>query len=120
LALDTQKGSGPDGISSLILKKIGLVVKRPLAIQFNFSLLSGVFPCMWNESYIVSLFKSGAKKKIPNYRGISIILVIPKLFEKLVCDVFTPIISPLISNEQHGFVGGCSTLTSLVEFSNLA
>jgi phenylalanine-4-hydroxylase len=41
---------------------------------------------------------------------------IPKLFEKLVCDVITPIIRRLISDEQHGFVGGRSAVTSLVEF----
>jgi hypothetical protein len=32
--------------------------------------------------------------------------------------VITPIIRPLISDEQHGFVGGRSMVTSLVEFSN--
>jgi hypothetical protein len=34
LALDTQKVPGPDGISPLILKKIGLVVKRTLVTYF--------------------------------------------------------------------------------------
>jgi hypothetical protein len=42
--------------------------------------------------------------------------VIPNLFEKLFCDVVTPITRPSISDEQHGFVGGRSTVTSLVEF----
>jgi hypothetical protein len=35
LALDMQKGPDPDGISPLILKKIVLVVKKPLAILFS-------------------------------------------------------------------------------------
>jgi hypothetical protein len=35
-----------------------------------------------------------------------------------VCDVDTPIIRPSISDEQHRFVGGRSTVTRLVEFSN--
>jgi hypothetical protein len=117
LALDTQKGPGPDRISPLILKKIELVVKMALTILFNLSLLSGIFPWVWIESYVVPLFKSGAKRNISNYLGISI-LSYPKLFEKLVCDVITPIIRPLISDEQHGFVGGRYTVTSLVEFSN--
>jgi hypothetical protein len=62
LALDTQKGPGPDGISPLFLKKIVLIVKKPLAVLFNLSLLSGVFPCVWKESYVVPLFKSGDKR----------------------------------------------------------
>jgi hypothetical protein len=64
------------------------------------------------------LFKSGDKRNISNFLGISFLSAIPKLFAKLVCDVITPIIRPSISDEQHGFVGGRSTVTSLVEFSN--
>jgi hypothetical protein len=118
LALHTQKSPGSDRVSPLFLKKILLGVKKPLAVLFNLSLLSGVFPCVWKESYVVPLFKSGDKRNISNYRGISILSAIPKLFEKLVCDVVTPIIRPSISDEQHGFVGGRSTVTSIVEFSN--
>jgi hypothetical protein len=48
LALDTQKGPGPDGISPLILKKIVVVVKKPLAVLFNLSFnmrVEGVVRC---------------------------------------------------------------------------
>jgi hypothetical protein len=55
-ALDTQKGPEPDGISPVILKKIVLDVNNTLAILFNLSLLSGVFPCVWKESYVIPLF----------------------------------------------------------------
>jgi hypothetical protein len=47
----------------------------------------------------VPLFTSGDKKNISNYRGISILSAIVKLFEKLACDVITPIIRPSISDE---------------------
>jgi hypothetical protein len=57
---------------------------------------------MWKESYVVPLFS--------NYYGISILSAIPKHFEKLFCDVVTPIIRPSISAEQHGFVDGRSTV----------
>jgi hypothetical protein len=76
-------------------------------------MLSGVFLCVWKELYVVLLFKSGAKRNISNYRGISILSAIPKLFEKLVCDVIIPIICPSISDEQHSFVGSRSSVTSL-------
>jgi hypothetical protein len=55
-ALDTQKGLEPDKISPLILKKIILDVKKPLAVLFNLSLLTGVFPCVWKKSYVDRLF----------------------------------------------------------------
>jgi hypothetical protein len=118
VALDTQKGPGPDGISLQILKKIVLVVKKPVAILFNLSLLSGVVQCVRKESYVVALFKSRDNINILKYRRIPILSAIPKLFEKLVCGGFTPIIRPSISDEQHGFVRSRSTVTSLVEFSN--
>jgi hypothetical protein len=111
LALDTQKGPGPNGICPLILKKIVLLVKKPLAVLFNLSLLSEVFQCVLKELYVVPLFK----RNISNYRGISNLSAISKLFEKIVCDVVTPIIRPSISDEQYGSVGGRSTMTSLVE-----
>jgi hypothetical protein len=60
--------------------KIELVVTKPLAILLNLSLLSGVFPCVWKESYVVPLFKRGDKRNVSNYRGISILSAIPKLF----------------------------------------
>jgi hypothetical protein len=91
--LESQNGPGPDGISPLILKKIVLDVKKPLFVLFNFSLLSGVFPCVWKE-YVVPSFKSGDKRNISNYRVISILSAIPMLFEKLVCDVITSFIRP--------------------------
>jgi hypothetical protein len=66
---------------------------------------------LWKESSVVPLFKSGDKRNISKYREISFLFAIHKLFEKLVCDVVTPIIRPSISDEQHGFVGGRSTVT---------
>jgi hypothetical protein len=85
-----------------------LVVKTPLVILFNLSLLSGIFPCVGKESYVVLLFNSGDKRNISNYRRISFLSAIPKLFEKLVYDVITPIIRSSISDEQHGVVCGRS------------
>jgi hypothetical protein len=73
---------------------------------------------VWKDLYVFPLFKSGDKRNISKYHGISILSAIHKLFEKLVGDVITPIICPLSSDEQHGFVGGRSAVISLVEFFN--
>jgi hypothetical protein len=68
------------------------------------------------EGVVRCPYKCGDKRNILNYRRISILSAILKLFEKLVCK--TPIIRPSISDEQHGFVGGRSTVTGLVKFAN--
>jgi hypothetical protein len=44
------------------------------------------------------------------YRRISILSAIPKLFEKMVCDRTTPFVRPVISDAQHGFDKGRSTV----------
>jgi hypothetical protein len=36
----------------------------------------------------------------------------------MVCDKLIPVIRPRISDAQHGFLKGRSTVTNLVEFSN--
>jgi hypothetical protein len=56
-----------------------LVVKKSYTVLFNLSF--GVFECVWKESYVVPLFKSGDKRNISNYRGISILSATPKLLK---------------------------------------
>ncbi len=51
---------------------------------FNKSLASGVFPDIWKIALITPIFKSGDRKDVTNYRGISILSLISKIFERLV------------------------------------
>jgi hypothetical protein len=52
------------------------------------------------ESFIVIIFKSDEKRDISCYCGISILSVIPKLFEKMVCHKLPTVIRPRISDTQ--------------------
>jgi hypothetical protein len=67
---------------------------------------------LWKEYFVVPIFKSG-----DCYRRISILSAILKLFEKMVWDRVTPVVRPVISNTQHGFVKGRSIVTNLVQFT---
>ena len=79
---------------------------------------NGHFLDEWKVSYINPIFKSGDKKKVTNYRPISKLSTIPKLFDKIVKNKLYEIIKCHISNFQHGFISGRSTTTNLACFSH--
>jgi hypothetical protein len=64
----------------------------------------------------VPLFKSGDKRNVSCFWGISILSAIPQIFEKMMCDKVTTVVRPVISDAQHGFVKGRSTVSNLVQF----
>jgi hypothetical protein len=63
--------------------------------------------------------KSGDKRDVSCYRGISILLAIPKLFEIMACDRITPVVRPVISDAVFisSFVKGrCQYLSPIYEW----
>lgn len=118
LLLDVNKGLGPDGVPPLLLKKCANAFAFPLKLLFNKSLQTGVFPSCWKMSYVTPIFKSGARSKIENYRGILILPTIAKFFESLVCKFLYSRLLNNLSVKQHGFLKGRSTTSNLLEFSN--
>jgi hypothetical protein len=96
LELDEQKNPGPDGISPSILKKlvsVGNLIDLVNLIDWHFSCCLESILC--HSDFQEWLFSC--------YREISILSVIPKLFEKMICDQITPITWPQISVMQHSF-----------------
>ena len=80
-------------------------------------------PDFWKTSCIVPLYKGrGARDEIVNYRRISLISVRPicKIMESVIKIKLMDhcILNNLISNIQHGFLSGKSTITNLLELSN--
>ena len=74
---------GPDNISSFFLKLGSNILIYPLTIFFNFCVECGIFPDTLKTSKVISIFKSGDKTDLNNYRPISLLPVIAKIFEKL-------------------------------------
>ena len=91
-----------------------------LSAIFNRSLSMGIYPDDWKMARVLPIFKSGDKDDIGNYRPISIISAIAKVFGRLVHDQFYTYLSSnqLINPYQSGFRSTFSTLTSLLESTN--
>jgi hypothetical protein len=118
IGLDVNKGAGPDMLSPLILKKCAPHITKPLTILFNWSLGNGHFPSIWKRAHITPIHKSGDKADVRNYRPVSILSPVSRIFEDIVKDHLLCFMRPIILSEQHGFVRNRSTSTNLLEYSN--
>lgn len=109
---------GPDGICNYFLKRCSPSLSYPLAILYHRSMLSGCFPSLWKKSYVLPLHKSGKLDDVRNYRPISCLPGISKIFESIVTDRLFEAFKNYISPEQHGFFSGRSTETNLLVYSD--
>jgi len=105
---------GPDLISRIFFMRCKYVIAPPLCYIFNLSLDSGVFPDYWKSSLISPIHKGLDPSNILNYRPVSLLSILPKLFEELVSKKIIPILNSCIINEQHGFISSRSTTTNLL------
>ena len=76
-------GAGWDGIAPVVLKSVANHLATPLSKLFNKSITEGVFPAELKIAKVVPIFKGGDPSNFNNYRPISILSTLSKLFERL-------------------------------------
>ncbi len=115
--IKTAKSFGVDNVSSYFLKLALPLIENSLAMLFNTSIETSLFPDSWKVARVTQIFKSGEKTDKSNYRPISVLPVISRLFEKLVFDQLYQYMTDndLFSPEQSGFRKLHSTLTCLLK-----
>ena len=80
---DLSKASGPDCFPVVVLKNCELELCYILAELFNKCLKESCFPDCWKVSSAVPVFKNvGKKPTAKNYRPVSLLSVVSKVFEK--------------------------------------
>ena len=87
--------------------------------MFNTILNSGVIPTEWTLGQLTSIFKNkGDRKKATNYRGITILSCLSKLFTSVLNDRLTKWVTDknIIGPEQTGFRKGFSTVNHVFTF----
>jgi len=116
--LSGDKSIGPDGLSGEFLYMLKSVLSYPLSFLFRKSLDEGIYPDILKLSTVKPIFKSGDKSNVANYRPISLLGHIAKLFDSLVLKSIGPAVSSILIDEQHGFRPGRSTNTCNIVFSS--
>lgn len=113
-SLDTNKGSGFDGVSAIFLRQCADILAEPLNEIFSQSLNECIYPDTFKIGQITPIYKAGKKDDVRNYRGVNIVPMIAKVFDRLVYQQLKVIIQPRISTSQHGFLPSRNIDTNLM------
>jgi len=108
------------GMSTSLLKEIKLCIIAHLNYLINRCFKEGVFPKELKKAKVIPVFKKGDKGNANNYRPISILPVLSKVFETIVKDRLLDYLSinKMLSNFQHGYLVGKSTITAITQVMN--
>jgi Reverse transcriptase (RNA-dependent DNA polymerase) len=112
------KSSGPDKLPVSFLKRCARPLAKPLAALFNRCLLEGIFPELWKLAHVTPVLKNGNKHDVLNYRAISLLCIISKVFEGFLHRHLYRHCSQHICSPQHGFLNGRSTTTNLCIYAD--
>ena len=83
--MSASRAVGVDGVPLLAVKKCFPVIGCHLLHVINFSISSCTFPSAWKIARVTPVFKSGDWSDLNNFRPISILSVLSKIAEKVVC-----------------------------------
>ena len=78
------KATGLDRISAELLRVRPDLIAESLCAIFNRSINTGIFPTDWKSLKVIPFFKKGERRDLNNYRQIAIILVVAKIFGRII------------------------------------
>ena len=115
-SMPSKTASGPDGISSQMLKISASSVAPQFSALFNLSLSSGSVPTDWKLSNITPVYKAGDPSLVSNYRPISLLSLPSKILERIVHNKLLDYLlsNSLLSRSQFGFQPSSSTQEALI------
>ena len=121
--IKNNKAAGPDGIVGEAIKGSMHSSTKILHKLFERIWQTEVFPKDWKEGHIVKLPKKGNQQECGNHRGIMLLSVPGKVFNRIILERLKAALDSTLRNEQAGFRRGRSctdqiaTLRIIVEQS---
>ncbi|TWW54569.1 RNA-directed DNA polymerase from mobile element jockey [Takifugu flavidus] len=98
-----RKATGPDGISSRLLKSCADQLCGIFSHTFNLSLRLGRVPQLWKTSCIVPVPKTPHPKELNSYRPVALTSHLMKTLERLILDHLRPLVSSFMDPLQFAY-----------------
>lgn len=118
-SLKSGKSPGYDNIRSEVLREVADEVANPLVLLVNRCFWNGIFPDILKVGVIKPIYKSGDVEQMINYRPITLISNIGKVFEILIKTRLTKFLKKynVISSMQFGFQEKKSTEDAILNLT---
>ena len=114
--LNPRKASPADCIPAKILMENSDVFSVAIQNLFNSNLSKGTFPKELKAGDICSLFKKEDASMKKNYRPITVLPSVSKIYERLMQDPMLPFVQSFLSSLLCGFREGYGTQYALLRF----
>jgi hypothetical protein len=123
LLIDELKNSsarGPDGIKAETLKSVKRFVAEPLSYIINLTMNTGIFPASLKDSIVVPVHKGGSPLLMNNYRPISLVSQVAKIFEKAIKRRLMDYLNDksVLAINQYGFRSSVGTEDALYKLTS--
>lgn len=115
-ALHAQKNTSPgyDNVPWIILKKLDYEIHKFILKIFEYCINNSYFHSDWKKGQIITIPKPNTDHKNPaNYRPITLLPVLGKLFEKIIRNRLNELVKEKIPIFQYGFKQKSSTIHPL-------
>jgi len=113
-SMKRKKACGIDGIPMIVIVDSANILSDEFTKLFNLCLLK--IPTIWKTALVKPLHKSGSKTDPGNYRPISNLCSLEKVYERVLLKELTKIND---GNHQHGYKARHSTTTAMLTIQNI-
>ena len=116
-SLKSNKAGGYDGILPYFLKISGYITALPISLILNCCITASIFPSKLKLAKVVPVYKKGPTDQLTNYRPISLLPSLSKVFERIICNRLLSFFTSMntIVPTQYGFRHNRSTIHAMLD-----
>ena len=114
--IKNKKSSDIYGMTVTLIKTVKNIIIPPLTKLINQCISEGVFPKTLKKAIVTPIFKKGDISALSNYRPISLLPIVSKIFEKCLANKISGFFenNSLFFNGQFGFRKGRDTIQGIL------